>query len=102
MTNGEHYKTCEERIDAHDAYCASRVGACGGECDRCAFAWLAMEYKPKPMPCPFCGSKEIITVKSDWFDKEYYFPRCGSCGTEMGVSSESEDEAFEVWNRRVK
>lgn len=98
MTNGERYKTCEERIEAHDAYCASRVGACDGECDRCAFAWLAMEYKPKPMPCPFCGCAEIMNLEGQ---SGVVFLECAKCGISTGWHKNKND-AIEAWNRRVK
>lgn len=99
MTNGEHYKTCEDRIEAHDTYCENRVGDCYGECDKCAFAWLAMEYKPKPMLCPFCGC-EVIELRIGSHTNGVYVV-CSKCGCRTD-ELKNETDAIESWNRRVK
>lgn len=43
-------------------------------------------------PCPFCGSKPILTM-----DKEYHY-KCPNCSTEG--YGETKENAEESWNRR--
>jgi hypothetical protein len=60
MTNGEKFKTAEERHTEFSNWCYER------ECDDCelhfcncpegcAFHWLNLKYKEELKPCPFCG-----------------------------------------------
>lgn len=84
MTNGEKYKTAEERIEAHGEFCkrAMKGRVCEArdekDCGKCAFAWLeleAEEEKPeeeKPMPCPFCGGRvELDYIRVNLHDQDF-------------------------------
>jgi Lar family restriction alleviation protein len=52
--------------------------------------------------CPFCGSEAIlINVKFDDGDI-YYRPECSKCKCGWQENYETEDEAIDAWNVRVK
>lgn len=66
----------------------------------------------KLKPCPFCGSTNIIVSScKEWEEnyvgecEEYVAVICnseeGGCGANSGYCR-TEEEAIEVWNRRVK
>ena len=44
-------------------------------------------------PCPFCGRTELVLYGGERVG-------CESCGA-MGPNADSEEEAWEAWNRRV-
>jgi Lar family restriction alleviation protein len=107
MTNGEKFKTVEERGMAFNVYCHKR------ECFKCelnevnkrpetncAFQWLDLEYKEELKLCPFCGGEARII---DLEDPEYkYYQICCSkcmCKTESHLGME---ETIAAWNMRVK
>jgi Lar family restriction alleviation protein len=102
MTNGEKFKTAEERSRAYQKYCSSN----GMECNkcplrkvssvvRCSFEWLNLEYKEELKPCPFCGG-EAMERKSN----KLYYVFCKNCSVKT-VDSITKDAAIEAWNRRV-
>lgn len=102
MTNGEKYKTAEERSAAFRKFCSvilrrSRCAKCplrNSSSDKCEFEWLDLEYKEELKPCPFCGMTAVITN-----DYDKYRVHCLNCfGTTSHVSSP--DEAIAAWNRR--
>lgn len=70
MTNGERYRTADERYHAfHDTFTIecndcqySKV--CSYKYSECSLRWLERECVEKPLPCPFCRGKcstEIVT-----------------------------------------
>jgi Lar family restriction alleviation protein len=101
MTNGEKFKTAEERLSGFEEFCSKN------NCENCVlshckdwticqFAWLELEDKEEILKCPFCGSKaDINTVGNK------YFVRCHDCLIETPLYSSSE-EVIAAWNRRAK
>ena len=110
MTNGEKFKTVEERVIHFSAFCGAHrrdICKCTGKCVRdvkCALEWLDLEYKEAvPKPCPFCGSKAKIVdyrPSSRPSGVTYYFVQCEECFGKS-VSKTTRDEAITAWNRRV-
>lgn len=110
MTNGEKYKTPEERADAFGEFCEPRVcNEC--ECSKrgkkdtslCEFMWLTLEAKERILACPFCGRDSIDIFETDFGQNEepYQFAvKCKSCGAL--VSAGDKDDAIAAWNRRAK
>ena len=107
MTNGEKFKTAEERGKAFNAYCHSRLCA---DCEldgfnkcqesSCYFHWLELEAKEEALlPCPFCGgraefNKTLVEGRTDgWV-------QCTYCGVHF--ITKERDEAIAAWNRRAK
>lgn len=71
MTNREKYKTEEARSEAFYKFC-DKHGYCGNGCIlwsnvkcgevHCMILWLDLEAEEeKPMNCPFCGNKCVVT-----------------------------------------
>lgn len=120
MTNGEKFKTIEDRAMAFRKFCANNI--CKGPAANCIFsgrlhdkakhmcefAWLELEYKEELKPCPFCGSR--AEVKQVYCSDKYYIA-CSShkelfkdCCVIAGVGArvyDTADEAISAWNRRV-
>lgn len=109
MTNGEKYKTADEREKAFIEFCNTR-SYCGFICPcygtgesrwktRCSqFRWLDLEAEEKeaeakPEPCPFCGSMYVSVSQKN-------FVRCDICGAEVHALTVS--KAIAAWNRRAK
>lgn len=106
MTNGEMFKTAEERKKAFENYCLSRKHGCN-KCelgkfagDMCRFAWLDLEYKEELKPCPFCGGEARIIICGCGCSN-YYHVKCKSCFC-ASPSHPQKDNAVSVWNRREK
>lgn len=108
MTNGEKFKTAEERSAAWNEYCRIHYDVSGNRCSECPlwklgecrFTWLDLEYKEKLKPCPFCGSTPVLADNVETMRSLSYYVRC-ACGVRT-VSALSESAAAEIWNRRVK
>lgn len=110
MTNGEKFKTAEERTDGFRKFC--RNFECCIDCPlyrreqsyACDFAWLDMEYKEKNVelkPCPFCGKTPTLKTHFNACSKpRYYYVAC-SCGASF-TSADCESDAVALWNRRVE
>jgi len=92
MTNGEKYKTVQERAIAFNRFCAfDNNGMCEKDCvlDKenftcggCAFHWLELEAKEeKPLPCPFCGNEMDISAS-------YCAIVCPQCGYRSPINSD--------------
>lgn len=68
-----------------------------------------MSDEPKLLPCPFCGNDGTGPIEDSlhiiFSEHEYRAPswcvQCDKCTATMGYS-ESEEEAVEAWNRRVR
>lgn len=106
MTNEERYKAPEERADAFREFCASNeCNKC--ECAKdgrklfelCEFRWLALEAEEeKPLPCPFCGSKDIKVIQAT---VSGYVAVCNDCWAATRAETTKAD-AIAAWNRRAK
>lgn len=102
MTNGEKFKTAEERIVGWREYCKKyysldkRCSECplwkSGEC---RFRWLDLESEEELEKCPFCGSKA-----KERKSKGLYYVFCTNCFVKT-VDSITQDAAISAWNRRV-
>lgn len=107
MTNEQKYKTPEERAEAFSKFCCiSR------KCDDCAcakqgkkgislceFKWLTLEAEEeKPLPCPFCGSKDIKVIQAT---VSGYVATCNDCWAASRAETTKAD-AVAAWNRRAK
>ena len=72
MTNGEKYKTDEERFVNFDKFC-----------------------KEELLPCPFCGGEAILNSSVEsWVECRVCHNRTEMCACDGG--------AIEKWNRRTK
>ena len=89
MTNGEKFKTAEERAKAFTKWCEEKQKTAIGkvakhECSDCPldertpccfFFWLDLEAEEeKPLPCPFCGRE--VSVHTD-APEEWVSCECG-------------------------
>lgn len=112
MTNGEKYKTAEERSMAFRKFCASKICKWEGKeancifsdkihdvcTHKCEFAWLDLEYKEDLKPCPFCGSENVSVYKSNVVD--VWHVTCNRCGCKID-SYMNREIAISSWNSRV-
>ena len=94
MTNGEKFKTAEERKVAYSQYCDDC--AKNEEAVFCALDWIDAEYVVRLKPCPFCGG-EAKSRKSN----RVYYVFCTNCSMKT-VDSTTPDGVIAAWNRRVK
>lgn len=105
MTNGEKYKTAEERVEEFDKFCKKHycyncpVGKFGGRESACTFNWLDLEAKEELLPCPFCGRTPVMADNVETMRSLSYFVRC-ACGARF-ASALSMSAAAEMWNRRA-
>lgn len=106
-TNGEKFKTPEERANAFKNFCSCQPAGCN-ECElnryksiECNFAWLNLEYKEVELkPCPFCGRMPVVANNIDSMRSLSFYVKC-ACGARF-ASALSESAAAEMWNRRAK
>ena len=107
MTNGEKFKTTEERKAAWGEYCKKHYSEnkkCS-ECPlwthgECRFHWLELEYMEELKPCPFCGRTPVMKNNIDSMKSLSYYVKC-VCGARL-ASTLSVSAAAEMWNRREK
>jgi Lar family restriction alleviation protein len=113
MTNGEKYKTVEERVKEFKKFCKEK-NCEGCPCRdtvrdysspaRCVLVWLDLEYTEKKTelkPCPFCGKVPTLKTELNACSKpRYYYVAC-SCGATF-TNADCEADAIAMWNRRVK
>jgi Lar family restriction alleviation protein len=106
MTNGEKFKTAEERQSNFNKFCKQyeRCHHCPlGHPARlgiCRFHWLDLEYKEELLPCPFCGSEASINSGTE---DHYVVCRNDDCAAAIIARSfSSPEEAIAAWNRRAK
>ena len=101
MTNGEKYKTDEERFVNFDKFCKEQrfCLSCKYRDEllevKCYSKWLEKEAEEELLPCPFCGgeSKLNSSVES-WVE-------CSVCHSRTDMSA-CDLGAIEKWNRRSK
>lgn len=97
MTNGEKFKTANERRTAYENYCEE----CGKKhwalMDE--FGWLDLEYKEELKPCPFCGSSASLHSGTEDHEIVCSNPDCDAAFIARSFSSI--EEAIAAWNRRV-
>lgn len=106
MTNGEKFKTAEERQSNFNKFCKQNVKcqhcllAHSARLGICRFKWLDLECKEEFLPCPFCGSEaRLISGLED----NYVICRNDDCAAAIVARSfSSAEEAIAAWNRRVK
>lgn len=108
MTNGEIFKTVNERSEAYLRFCKKQDQChnCKLNGDHkengnvgCVFKWLDLEFTEEPKPCPFCGgeAKVVSTIHKGC---EYHHVECTKChGSSIGAILV--DESIDAWNRRV-
>ena len=108
MTNGEKYRSIDDRVTAFRRYCAD-IG-CPNCCikpyaeakhnmcvDRCILKWLALEAEEeKPLPCPFCG-RNAVCDRTPGISPNV---RCTGCGAL--IYRDTLVDAIAAWNRRAK
>jgi Lar family restriction alleviation protein len=99
MTNGEKFKTAEERKKAFEKYFIKCIENHIIK-PKNEFEWLELEAKEELLPCPFCGGEARIIDLEDP-EYKYYQIRCSKCmcKTESHLGME---ETIAVWNRRVR
>lgn len=109
MTNGEKYKTVEERVKEFKKFC--REKNCEGcPCRdtvrdynspaRCILVWLDLEYtekKPELKPCPFCGCDKVKV--NSVFEGSPYYVFCTKCNARASIFHTIET-AVAAWNMR--
>ncbi len=92
MTNGQKYKTAEERVKAFGEFCKNefcdqcnhldcKLHKQGSEILRCYDWWLALEFEDEIEPCPFCGEKcELHEIWDNEMNRSAGFDvRCTMC-----------------------
>ena len=95
MTNGEKFKTAEERRKAYNKYTLKNSSIID------EFSWLEFEFVEELKPCPFCGKVPSLKIISDPCAKpRYYYVAC-SCGATF-TNADCKSDAVERWNSRVK
>ena len=52
-------------------------------------------------PCPFCGKMDYLTAQAINGGKWEPFVECNKCGS-CSAPYNTQEEAIEAWNRRVK
>ena len=90
MTNGERFKTAEERKKAYAEYyqlCLKNILQFVS-----SFEWLELECKETLKRCPFCGGAAELNRE--------HFVRCSECRAETMIC-DTDDEAISAWNRRA-
>lgn len=98
MTNGEKFKTLNERKTAFNKFCLGNVNCDSTGCSECALEWLEAEVEEsKPLPCPFCECSDIRVKRQDGLA----FIECARCGIRTRLIT-SENDAIVAWNRRAK
>lgn len=102
MRNSEKYKTAKEFDKAFEKYCKSKncvkCNLSPTERVPCLLDWLELESEEeKPMPCPFCGSKTVITS----YDKVRYCIECTECNY-RSEDNYQEEGAIAAHNRVAK
>lgn len=110
MTNGEKYKTPQERYKAFRKFCDKHIcddNLCDDECPchksnfGCHFPWLALESEvEKPLPCPFCGGEAEVSEGYSVMPKGV-FVQCKHCWAFV-AGFKTKTDAIAAWNRRVK
>lgn len=107
MTNGEKYKTAEERLNAFLRFCDSdKCESCPIENCECeydvlaAFKWLDLEAEEEnPLPCPFCGGE--VRVDHNW-DNSHSVSCTGRGCWYHSKCCTSESDAIAAHNRVAK
>jgi Lar family restriction alleviation protein len=99
MTNGEKFKTAEERSEAYDLYCES-MRSCYLAITHNEFEWLELEYTVALRRCPFCGGEAECSYH---YTKNYKYAvvRCKQCDAITKLCT-AQNEAITAWNRRAK
>lgn len=108
MTNGEKYKTTNDRVYAFRKHCRDK-GTCHGCAlnetgvsrticvDRCILDWLALEAEEeKPLNCPFCG-RDAVCDRIPGISPNV---KCTGCGA--SIYRDTLVDAIAAWNRRAK
>lgn len=109
MTNGEKYKTTNDRVYAFRKHCRDK-GTCHGCAlnetgvsrticvDRCILDWLTLEAEEELLACPFCGSKDIKVIQAT---VSGYVATCDECWA-ASCAAINKIDAIAAWNRRAK
>lgn len=111
MTNGEKYKSIDDRVYAFRRYCAKTEcpnccinpykGAKHITClDKCILKWLALDAEEKLLPCPFCGGEAEVSEGYSGMPKGT-FVQCKNCWAFV-AGFKTKTDAISAWNRRVK
>jgi Lar family restriction alleviation protein len=98
MTNGEKFKTAEERAKGYALHCNICFDKFLQPKD--ILEWLDLEYRAELKRCPFCGGTPVMADNVEKMRSLSYFVRC-ACGART-VSALSESVVAEIWNRRAK
>lgn len=106
MTNGEKFKTAEERAKEFEVYCHAHKGKCRQNIctmNLCRYKWLELEYKEDLKPCPFCGSEASCNGLRLGLDERWYVccsnPNC--LVRPLTPSCNTRADAVERWERRA-
>lgn len=104
MTNGEKYKTTDERGKAHLEFCDTK------DCRNCPcsnsnngqnicnpFRWLDLDAEAEVKPCPFCGGKASAIEVLNY---DATAVRCNGCHAQSG-NYDTREDAIAAWNRRA-
>lgn len=83
MKNAEKFKTAEERAEAFNNFCNNNVcQKCFDDCMShvvpCLLKWLDLDEE-EPLPCPFCGSPTVVTLRDTVRSVDNYCIECTNC-----------------------
>lgn len=106
MTNGEKFRSTEERFLAFREFCKDRAcescpceGRIYGSDFKCMLEWLNLEAEEVILfPCPFCGGEAKFN-KTLVEGSTRGWVQCINCG--VNFLSQEKDKVIAAWNRRV-
>jgi Lar family restriction alleviation protein len=61
------------------------------------FAWR----EPRLLPCPFCGSADVVLARRNPHNDHVVVWCRGCCAPEVGGGTSVEQHAIDLWNRRT-
>lgn len=91
MTNGEKFKTAEERRKAYNKYTLNNSSVID------EFSWLGFEFVEELKSCPFCGCDKVKVTSV--FEGSPYYVLCTKCKAHSSIFHTIET-AVAAWNRR--
>jgi Lar family restriction alleviation protein len=64
--------------------------------------WNKRVNESELLPCPYCGGEGYVAHRTLSSGTKWYGCGCKRCRVQFGCYNDSEKEAIEQWNKRVK